>query len=190
MKKLLLTGLALIAAVPLAASSTGEFPLRDTASPPVPDAVPADEVFTADQIGHALAPPTPGAGRTHAPEAASPPDDGQWTMPAKDYAATRYSALNEINPTNAANLREVFSFSLGVNKGQEAAPLVVGGMMYVVSAYPNYVYALDLAHPEAPLKWTFRPNPVPASQGVACCDVVNRGAMYANGRLYSYTRHV
>lgn len=183
MKKLFLTGLALAAAMPIAASSSSEFPLRDTASPPVPDAVPASEVFTADQIGRALSPPTPQAGRTHAPEAASPPDDGQWIMPAKDYASTRFSALSEINPANAANLREVFSFSLGVNRGQEAAPLVIGNMMYVVSAFPNYVYALDLNHPESPLKWRYAPSQVPAAQGVACCDLVNRGAAFADGKI-------
>ena len=180
---ILLASIAVVGAMPLAAGAVMEFPLRQTAQPPVPDAVPADEVFTREQIGHALAPPTPGAGRTVAPAAAAPRDDGQWLMPAKNYAATRYSAMNEINPSNARNLREVFSFSLGVNKGQEAAPLVVGHMMYVVTAYPNYLYALDLTHPEAPLKWRFAPDPVPASQGVACCDVVNRGAAYADGKI-------
>lgn len=145
----------------------------------VPPPVPANEVFTRAQIGHALAPPTPNAGRTHANV---PPDDGQWAMPTKNYAATRYSTLTEIKPANVHNLRPVFTFSLGVNKGQEAAPIVVDGTMYVVTAYPNYVYALDLTKPGAPLKWKFAPKPVPASQGVACCDVVNRGGTVSNGR--------
>ena len=123
--------------VPLAAASMGEFPNRAAAQPPLPSPVPASEVFTREQIGHALAPPTPEAGRTVAPEAAAPPDDGQWTMPQKNYAATRYSAMSEINPRNVGNLREVFSFSLGVNKGQEAAPLVVNNTMYVVTPFPN-----------------------------------------------------
>lgn len=182
MKKTLLAGAALLA-VPLAAASLDMFPLRKAASPPLPEAVPASEVFTAAQIGRALAPPTPGAGRVVAPAAAAPADDGQWVMPAKNYAATRFSAMSEIRPDNVARLREIFSFSLGVNKGQEAAPLVVGSTMYVVSAYPNYVYALDLTKPGAPLKWKFAPKQLPAAQGVACCDVVNRGAAYADGKL-------
>jgi PQQ-dependent dehydrogenase (methanol/ethanol family) len=104
-------------------------------------------------------------------------------MPAKTYSSVRYSELNQINVGNVAQLRPEFSFSLGVDRGQEAAPLVVGGTMYVVSAYPNFVYALDLTKPGAPLKWKFNPRPIAAAQGVACCDVVNRGAAYAAGKI-------
>lgn len=121
------------------------------------------------------------------PAAAAPPDDGQWTMPAKNYASTRYSELAEINADNVKGLQVAFTFSLGVNKGQEAAPLVVGATMYIVTSYPNILYALDLAQPGAPMKWKFEPKPEPASQGVACCDVVNRGAAFANGRIYFNT---
>ena len=163
-KKPWIIGTALIA-LPLAAATTvALFPEREGARPPVPDPVPASEVFTREAIGHALASPTPRAGRTRAPAAASPADDGQWLMPAKDYAATRYSAMSEITPANAGRLQEVFSFSLGVDKGQEAAPLVVGSTMYVVSAFPNYVYALDLANNGA-LKWKYAPKPLPAAAG-------------------------
>ena len=47
--------------------------------------------------------------------------------------------------------------------------------MYVVTPFPNYLYALDLSKPGAPVKWKFEPKPNAASQGVACCDFVNRG---------------
>lgn len=170
-------------AVPVLAAQQALFPLRQSAKPPVPEAVAAADVFTREQIGHALAPPTPEAGRTVAAPAAAPKDDGQWLMPAKNYAATRYTTLAEITPANAKNLHEVFSFSLGVNKGQEAAPLVVGSTMYIVSAFPNHVYALDLTKEGAPLKWSYNPKPLPAAAGVACCDVVNRGAAYADGKI-------
>ncbi|WP_291976168.1 MULTISPECIES: methanol/ethanol family PQQ-dependent dehydrogenase [unclassified Chelatococcus] len=117
------------------------------------------------------------------PVSAAAPDDGQWIMPAKNYASTRYSELSEINQENVKGLQVAFTFSTGVNKGHEAAPLVVGSTMYIVTPYPNILYALDLAKPGAPLKWKFEPKPEPASQGVACCDVVNRGAAYSNGRV-------
>jgi PQQ-dependent dehydrogenase (methanol/ethanol family) len=115
--------------------------------------------------------------------AAIPAEDGQWTMPAKDYASTRFSGLSEIDTANVGALKVAFTFSLGVDKGQEAAPIVVGSTMYVVTAYPNDVYALDLSKPGAPVKWKYSPKPAPASQGVACCDVVNRGAVYWNGKV-------
>jgi PQQ-dependent dehydrogenase (methanol/ethanol family) len=129
------------------------------------------------------APPHP----TQPPATAAPPDDGQWTMPAKNYASTRYSELTEINAENVNTLKVAFTFSLGVNKGQEAAPIVVDSTMYIVSAYPNILYALDLTKPGAPMKWKYEPKPEPAAQGVACCDVVNRGAAYADGRLFFNT---
>lgn len=134
------------------------------------------------------APPTPArqaaaAASSTGAAAVIPAEDGQWTMPAKDYASTRYSGLSEINTANVDALKVAFTFSLGVNKGQEAAPIVAGSTMYVVTAYPNDVYALDLAKPGAPVKWKYSPKPAPASQGVACCDVVNRGAVYWNGKV-------
>src|SRR4051812_26839051 len=121
------------------------------------------------------------------PQSAAPVDDGQWLMPAKNYASTRYSELKEINSENVKQLQVAFTFSTGVNRGQEAAPLVSGSTMYVLSPYPNVLFALDLSKPGAPPKWKYEPNPQPAAQGVACCDVVNRGPVLANGKIYFNT---
>ena len=71
-------------------------------------------------------------------------DDGQWIMPSKDYENTRYSGLDQIATKNVKDLKVAWTFSTGVNRGQEAAPLVVGDTMYVVTPYPNILYALDL----------------------------------------------
>ena len=113
--------------------------------------------------------------------------DTQWTIPAKNYASTRYSGLDQITAANVGRLQVAFTFSTGIARGQEAAPLVVGGTMYIVTPFPNTLYALDLTRPGAPLKWKFRPTPTLAAQGVACCDVVNRGAAYWEGRIYFNT---
>ncbi|MDB5570156.1 MAG: Pyrrolo-quinoline quinone [Hyphomicrobiales bacterium] len=121
------------------------------------------------------------------PASAAPAEDGQWTMPGKNFASTRYSGLDQINVSNVKNLQVAFTFSTGVNKGHESAPLVVGSTMYVLSPYPNILYALDLTQPGAPLKWRYNPKPDAAAQGVACCDVVNRGPTYANGRIFFTT---
>lgn len=149
----------------------------------VPAPVPEQEVFSRESIGHALSQPTPDAGRTAASAANAPQDDGQWSMPSKNFASTRFSSLTEITPANVRGLVPMFSFSLAVNKGQEAAPIVVDNIMYVVTAYPNFVYALDLTKPGAPLRFKFAPRPLPASQGVACCDVVNRGGTVDRGKF-------
>ncbi|MGA0585534.1 methanol/ethanol family PQQ-dependent dehydrogenase [Dyella sp. KRB-257] len=122
-------------------------------------------------------------GSTSAPQAV----DGDWTMPAGDYASTRFSPLAQINRNNVRQLKVVFTFSTGVDRGQEAAPIVVGDTMYIVTPFPNILYALDLSKPGAPLKWKYEPHPEPAAQGVACCDVVNRGAVYWRGKIFINT---
>ncbi|HJP59791.1 MAG TPA: methanol/ethanol family PQQ-dependent dehydrogenase [Gemmatimonadaceae bacterium] len=114
-------------------------------------------------------------------------DDGQWLMAAKDFANTRFSGLKEITTENVASLKPAWTFSTGVLRGHEGAPLVVGATMYVVTPYPNNLYALDLTQPGAPAKWVYKPKPLTASQGVACCDTVNRGAAYADGKIFYNT---
>lgn len=112
---------------------------------------------------------------------------GDWPMAAHDHANTRYSPLGQITPANARSLKLAFSFKLGPGRGQEAAPIVAGATMFIATPFPNTVYALDLSKPGAPLKWRFDPKPDPAAQGAACCDVVNRGVAYADGRVFMNT---
>jgi PQQ-dependent dehydrogenase (methanol/ethanol family) len=113
-------------------------------------------------------------------------EDGQWLMPAKNYASTRYSGLDQITTANVKSLRLAWTFTTNVRRGHEAAPLVVGSTMYVVSPFPNELFALDLARDGA-LKWSYRPPFIRSAMGVACCDVVNRGVAYANGRIFFNT---
>jgi PQQ-dependent dehydrogenase (methanol/ethanol family) len=109
-------------------------------------------------------------------------EDGQWLMGPKNYASTRFSGLADINTTNVSAMKVAWTFSTGLINGHEATPLVVGDTMYVVTPYPNILYALDLSKPGA-AKWAYNPRPEPAAQGVACCDVVNRGAAFADGKV-------
>ena len=118
------------------------------------------------------------------------PDDGQWVMAPKNYASTRYSTLTQVSTNNVASLKLAWTFSTGLTRGHEAAPLVVNNTMYVVTPYPNNLYALDLTKSGAPLKWAYQPQTPASSQGVACCDVVNRGAAYWNGKIIYNTLDV
>ncbi len=111
-------------------------------------------------------------------------DDGEWRMPAKDYASTRYSELAQIGTQNVAQLKELWSFTTGIDKGHEAAPIVAGGTIFITTPYPNLVFALDFA---GKVTWQFDPKTHASAQGVACCDVVNRGAAYDGGRLFFNT---
>jgi len=121
------------------------------------------------------------------PAFADADDAGEWRMAARDYASTRFSPLDEINAGNVGKLSLAFSFSTGVQRGHEAAPIVSGNTMYIVTPFPNYLYALDLTRPGANVKWKFDPRPSASAQGVACCDVVNRGVVIDNGRIFMAT---
>ncbi len=116
-------------------------------------------------------------------------DPNQWVMAPHDYANTRFSPLDQINTNNVGHLQLAWTFSVGADRGQEAAPLVVNGTMYVVAPYagphPNEVFALDAA--SGNLKWSYSPKPELAAQGVACCDVVTRGLAYDNGKIFLNT---
>jgi PQQ-dependent dehydrogenase (methanol/ethanol family) len=113
----------------------------------------------------------------------SPVANGQWIMPAGDYGNLRYSPLSQINTGNVHNLHVVANMADGIPHGHEGGPLVVGSTLYMVTPYPNNLIAFDLSKPNFPLKWKYEPHPDVASQGVACCDVVNRGASYADGKI-------
>src|SRR5882724_4909777 len=110
-------------------------------------------------------------------------EDGQWTMPGKDFGSTRYSGLTEINAQNAKGLHPVWTFSTGVLAGHQGQPLVVKNTMYVVTPWPNVLYAFDLTQDGYPLKWKYRPDVSANAIGESCCDVINRGAFYADGKI-------
>src|SRR4051812_46916705 len=113
-------------------------------------------------------------------------NEGEWRMAAKNYDNTRFSELNDLSKANIKDLKVKWTFSTGLNRGHEAAPLIIGSTMYIVTPYPNYLYALDLNNSGA-FKWKYEPKPEAASQGVACCDVVNRGAFYDDGKIFYNT---
>lgn len=108
-------------------------------------------------------------------------DDSQWVMAGKNHRLTRFSGLDQISSETVGDLQVAWTFSTGVVAGHEAAPLVIGDTMYIVTPWPNILYALDIR--DGSLKWQFHPRTQRAAKGVACCDVVNRGAVYYDGKI-------
>jgi lanthanide-dependent methanol dehydrogenase len=106
-----------------------------------------------------------------------------WVMPSGDYANQRYSKLNQINASNAGKLQVAWTFSTGVLRGHEGGPLVIGNMMYVHTPFPNKVYALDLSK-ENQIVWKYEPKQDPNVIPVMCCDTVNRGLSFADGKIF------
>ena len=106
-----------------------------------------------------------------------------WVQPAGDYANTRYSKLNQITAANVGKLQVAWTFSTGVLRGHEGGPLVIGNMMYVHTPFPNKVYALDLSK-DNQIVWKYEPKQDPNVIPVMCCDTVNRGVAYGDGKIF------
>ena len=107
----------------------------------------------------------------------------EWAMPTGDYANTRYSKLKQINASNVGKLQVAWTFSTGVLRGHEGGPLIIGNTMYVHTPFPNKVYALDLSN-ESKIIWSYEPKQDPNVIPVMCCDTVNRGLAYADGKIF------
>ena len=107
----------------------------------------------------------------------------EWVMPTGDYYNQRYSKLNQINASNVGKLQVAWTFSTGVLRGHEGAPLVIGNVMYVHTPFPNIVYALDLNN-DGKILWKYEPKQDPNVIPVMCCDTVNRGLAYADGKIF------
>ena len=121
-------------------------------------------------------PPAAGAPAAGLPVEGPPAAGAEWRTPAGTVQGTRYSCLSEIKNDNVHRLKEDFRFSTNIRKGHEGQPLVVNGLMYVVTPFPNLLYALD--PDDGDVRWVFDPRADPFAEDKACCDVVNRGAAY------------
>ncbi len=104
-------------------------------------------------------------------------------LPTVDYANTRYSRLDRITPDNVGRLKVAWTYSTGVLRGHEGAPLVVGHIMYVHTPFPNTVTALDL-NQDGRILWRYAPRQDSAVVAVMCCDTVHRGLAYKDGRVF------
>lgn len=108
-----------------------------------------------------------------------------WAMPTGDYANTRYSKLNQINSDNVGNMKVAWTFSTGVLRGHEGGPLIIGDTMFLHSPFPNRVYSMDLKD-EGRINWMYEPKQDSSVIPVMCCDTVNRGVAYADGKIFLY----
>jgi len=104
-------------------------------------------------------------------------------MPTITYDNQRFSKLNKITAQNVGKLQVAWTFSTGVLRGHEGAPLVIGDVMYVHAPFPNTVFALDL-NSDGKILWKYEPKQDPNVIPVMCCDTVNRGVAYGDGKVF------
>ena len=104
-------------------------------------------------------------------------------MPTITYDNQRYSTLDQITADNVGKLQAAWTFSTGVLRGHEGAPLVIGDVMYLHTPFPNIVYALDLNN-DGKILWKYQPTQDATVVPVMCCDTVNRGLAYGDGKIF------
>jgi len=112
-------------------------------------------------------------------------DANNWCIQQHDYAGHRYSTLDQINTKNAGSLQVAWTFATGVLRGHEGSPIVVGNRMFLHTPFPNIVFALNLDD-ENKIVWKYTPKQDPSVIPVMCCDTVNRGVQWADGKIFLY----
>ena len=109
-------------------------------------------------------------------------DSANWAAQAGDYANHRHSALKQISESNVGKLQVAWTMSTGVLRGHEGSPLVIGDTMYIHTPFPNNVYAVSLK--DQTFRWKYEPKQDADVVPVMCCDTVNRGLAYGDGKIF------
>ena len=108
-------------------------------------------------------------------------EPGQWMAHGRTYDEQRFSPLSDINVQTVDSLGLAWHFDFDTQRGQEATPIVVDGVMYVSSAWSK-VFALDASTGES--IWAYDPKADPLQAAKACCDVVNRGVAVWDNKVF------
>ncbi len=107
--------------------------------------------------------------------------DTEWRLHGNDVGEQRYSPLRQINTANVDQLGLAWFFDMYTRRGVEATPLMVDGTLYVSGSW-SMVYALDAKTGE--LRWFYNPEVDRSFLAKGCCDAVNRGVAYADGKIF------
>jgi quinohemoprotein ethanol dehydrogenase len=108
-------------------------------------------------------------------------EPGNWMSQGRTYSEQRFSPLKQINDQNVGQLGLAWYMDINIQRGQEATPLVVDGVMYFSTAWSK-VFAVNAATGEK--LWSYDPKVPPQWAVNACCDVVNRGVAAWHGKVY------
>jgi len=105
----------------------------------------------------------------------------QWRYYGHDEKEQRFSPLDQINRATVAKLGLAWSAEVDSDRGQEATPIMVDGVVYVSTAW-SLVYAFDAATGKQ--LWSYDPQVPRDSLASACCDAVNRGVAVNGGKVF------
>src|SRR5262249_13379374 len=102
-----------------------------------------------------------------------------WLTYSGDYAGRRYSALEQVNTTNAHSLVAKWVYQTGATGKFETTPLVVDGILYGTGP-DDRAFALD-ARTGRPI-WLYQ-RQLPADIR-PCCGRVNRGLAILGDKVF------
>jgi PQQ-dependent dehydrogenase (methanol/ethanol family) len=108
-------------------------------------------------------------------------EPGAWLAAGRNYQEDRFSPLDQINASNVSQLGLAWFADIDTERGQEATPVVVDGVLYITTAW-SLVKAYDIRTGKE--LWAYDPEVDRARGADACCDVVNRGVAAWNGNIY------
>ncbi|WP_296600304.1 PQQ-dependent dehydrogenase, methanol/ethanol family [Phenylobacterium sp.] len=122
-----------------------------------------------------------GAGNVDAKRLEAAATNAEWISYGKDYNEQRFSPLDKVNASNVKDLGLAWYAEFDTDRGQEATPLMIDGVLYTSTAWSK-VFAFDAK--SGKLLWKFDPKIEGAKGFDACCDVVNRGVAVWKGKVY------
>ena len=109
-------------------------------------------------------------------------DASNWASQAGDNANHRHTTLKQIDGSNVGKLQVAWTMSTGVLRGHEGSPLVIGDTMFIHTPFPTNVFAVNLK--DQTFKWKYEPKQDADVVPVMCCDTVNRGLAYGDGKIF------
>ncbi|QDX27722.1 PQQ-dependent dehydrogenase, methanol/ethanol family [Sphingomonas suaedae] len=116
----------------------------------------------------------------HARLIAADREPGQWMAPGRTYGEQRFSPLDQINADNAAKLGLAWYADIAVDRGVEASPLMIDGVLYNIEPW-NVTTAYDAVTGRQ--LWRFDPQVDREKGRLACCDIVTRGLAAWKGKV-------
>ena len=105
----------------------------------------------------------------------------QWPSLGRTPDEQRFSPLAKIDTANVGKLGLAWFADLDTNRGQEATPLMIDGVLYISTSWSK-VKAFDAR--TGKLIWAYDPKVPGEFAGRGCCDVVNRGVAVWDGKIY------
>jgi quinohemoprotein ethanol dehydrogenase len=109
------------------------------------------------------------------------PGNVEWTQHGGNPDEQRYSKLNQVTVDNVGQLGLAWYAEISERGGYQSTPLMIDGVLYVTAPWSS-LYAFDAKSGKQ--LWKVDPeSPREIAATSICCNISNRGAAYADGKI-------